>query len=115
MPLTPAITRRKSSLSGSSFDAKVSIEWSSVNSVLEDAVCRGSSIPCGTNSRCDGGGEFCCCAMTSAVDETATRVRKTTRESLMLRLAKVGLYVDAGLAPSVSQPHAIRTQRIAIS
>ena len=42
-PLTPA--RRRSSLSASSLEAKTSMEWSSVNSVFEDAICRSASMP----------------------------------------------------------------------
>src|ERR1700751_4555791 len=38
-PLTPAMTRRRSSFSASSLEAKTSLEWSSVNSVFEDAIC----------------------------------------------------------------------------
>src|SRR5713101_9015361 len=73
-PLTPAITRRRSSLSGSSLDAKTSMEWSSVNSVFEDAPCRRASIPCGIQS--------CCCACVNLAAEITITSTKAMRESL---------------------------------
>src|SRR5882762_6545938 len=109
-PLTPAITRRRSSLSGSSLDANTSMEWSSVNSVFEDAPCRRAAIPCGIQS-------CCCCAPINGPVEMAINTTKTIRDSLIerLHLGRNGLDEILSQPRSRQNPRQVRTPRIRIS
>src|ERR1700691_6807407 len=65
------MTRRKSSLSGCSFDAKISIEWSKAKSLFEDADCCKLWTPCGIHVGCS-------CAFSDKIAEKTSRsVHKT--------------------------------------